>query len=301
MRILMTGATGFVGRQCLPLLTHGDNEVHALTSRALPEDRSVTWHQVNLLHPDEVRRVVRQVRPEALLHLAWGLPYGRYWHDPANLNWVTATLGLVQTFAEYGGRQAVITGTCAEYDWRYGLCTEDVTPLEPTTLYGAAKHHVHQILAIAANALSINLIWARLFWMYGPYEGSQRLIPSVIRALLRGEAAYCTEGSQIRDYLHVHDVARALTLLLESSYTGAVNIASGKPVALAHLLGLIGQLTDRLALIRFGAIPTPIDEPFLVVGNPRRLQATTSWVQEVFLEEGLQHTIEWWHHYENHN
>ena len=159
---------------------------------------------------------------------------GQYWISSENLRWVQASLDLVRAFGEHGGQRAVLAGTCAEYNWDYGYCTESITPLAPRTLYGACKHGLHSIAAAYAAQINLSLAWGRIFFPYGSYEHPARLPPGYSR-LLNGQPAACTPGEQIRDFLHVEDVAAAFVAILESDISGAIDVASGEPVAVKDL------------------------------------------------------------------
>ena len=140
MKVLVTGAAGFVGRHCLAALRQEGFDVCAVSSTARASD-NVEWRQADLLDEAGVRDLVASVRPTHLLHLAWITTPGRYWTSPANLSWVRASLHLLQQpFTACGGERVVMAGTCAEYEWGHGTCLEGRTPLSPTTLYGASKH-----------------------------------------------------------------------------------------------------------------------------------------------------------------
>src|SRR5205085_8625551 len=125
------------------------------------------------------------------------------WTAPENVRWVEASLALLRAFAEAGGRRAVLAGTCAEYDWGAGdeVLNERNTPLRPDTLYGAAKHGLHVVGAAQAAQVGFELAWGRVFFLYGPGEAPGRLVPAVARALLAGEPAKTTAGTQVRDFL----------------------------------------------------------------------------------------------------
>src|SRR5208282_4421116 len=188
-RVLLTGAGGFVGRHCVPKLLECGYEVHAVSrAGACSPLRGVTWHSVDLLELPSVSALVERLRPAHLLHLAWFTVHGDYWSSPENFRWVQASLHLLQTFAEHGGRRAVFVGTCAEYDWSYGYCRERLTPLAPTTVYGACKHALQVLLESFAGGCELSAAWARLFFLFGPHEHPNRLLPAVIGALLRGTA-----------------------------------------------------------------------------------------------------------------
>src|SRR6267143_4821300 len=117
-RILLTGATGFIGRQCVPLLVARGYQVHAVSSKPIKDNRdSVRWHQADLFDPLAVKALIGSTKPTHLLHLAWCTEPGKYWNSLENLQWVQASLGLLQEFVDNDGQRVVVAGTCAEYDW----------------------------------------------------------------------------------------------------------------------------------------------------------------------------------------
>ena len=294
-KVLITGATGFIGRQALPLLLAEQYDVHAAAIDA-PEQNTdgITWHRVNLLDTEQVNTLMAEVRPSHLLHYSWYAVPGKYWTSPENVRWVQGSLALLQAFAANGGQRIVMAGTCAEYDWRYGFCSENVTPLAPATLYGTCKHAVQMTLRAFAAQTGLSAAWGRIFFLYGPGEHPNRLVASVIRSLIQGEVARCSHGAQVRDFLHVQDVAGAFVKLLGTDVTGAVNIASGQPVSLRDIIYHIADQCSRLDLIQLGAIATPPDEPPLLVADTRRLREEVGWRPHYDLHNGLAHTIEWW-------
>ena len=293
-RILLTGATGFIGRHCLPVLAGSGYEIHATYSRT-PIDtvEGITWHQTDLLQPELPRRLMERVQPTHLLHLAWNVTPGVYWSSSENIRWLQASLEVIRAFAEIGGQRLVVAGTCAEYNWSYGYCREEITPLAPATLYGACKHALHLTLAAYAQQMQMSLAWGRIFLLYGPYEYPSRLVSSAIRSLLQDKPALCTHGRQIRDFLHVADVASALSMVLLSDITGPVNIGSGEAVTIATVVQIIAQHLDRTALVHLGAVAAPVDDPPLLVADVRRLNEI-GWKPRFDLQSGLHHTIDWW-------
>jgi nucleoside-diphosphate-sugar epimerase len=294
-KILVTGASGFIGSHCLPLLLDRDYEVHAVYSKISADTPpTVYWHQADLLEQKPIIELIESVQPSHLLHLAWYAIPGKYWTSPENLRWVQASLTLLQEFARRGGQRVVMAGTCAEYDWRYGYCSESVTPLSPSTIYGICKHSLQAIVEAYSVQFGLSSAWGRIFFPYGPNERPSRLVPSVIGALLRGEPAKCSHGEQIRDFLHVQDVASAFVTLLESEVGGAVNIASGKPIAVKSIVLKIAELLDREDLVQLGALPLSANEPPLLVADVTRLSKEVQWHPKFDLAEGLAQTISYW-------
>lgn len=294
-RVLLTGATGFIGRHCIPLLASRGYDIHAISTRESLDSRSgISWHKVDLLASSQLQELVADVAPSHLLHFAWYVASGKYWASLENIHWVQSSLELLQAFIANGGERAVMAGTCAEYDWRYGYCSEKVTPLVPSTLYSACKHSLQIILDNVSKQTGLSSAWGRVFFLYGPYEHQNRLISSVIHSLLTGKQARCSHGNQIRDYLYVRDVADAFVALLESDVEGPVNIGSGRPVLLKDLVQMIADKLMNEEHINFGAVPVPLDEPPLVVADVQRLNKEVGWAPKYNLDQGLNETIIWW-------
>ena len=293
-RVLVTGATGFIGRQSLaPLLKRGFH-VTAVTSRdPIPAPTEVQWLHADLMDSRQVRSVMETVRPTHLLHMAWYATPGHFWTSQENFRWVKASLDLLDEFARNGGQRIVTAGTCAEYEWTHGCCVEDQTPLRPTTTYGVCKGAFQAMQSAYCRKAGLSSAWGRIFFLYGPYEHPKRLVSSVILSLLRGEPALCSHGRQIRDFLHVADVGDAFAALLASDVEGAVNIASGQPVTLRHVAETMARLLGRETSLQFGAVAAPNDPP-LLLADTRRLREEVAWSPRFDLDAGLSDTIAWW-------
>ncbi len=303
-RVIVTGATGFIGRHSImPLLERG-YEVHAVSSS--PQTPSpfldIHQHQCDLLDPIQTQNLIQKVSPTHLLHFAWYVAPGRYWTSPMNLNWVQASLNLLQVFHKYGGQRVVMAGTCAEYDWSQqichgicqGVCHEEKTPLNPSTLYGACKAALYQIMQAYTKEVGLSSAWGRIFMLYGPHEYPTRLVPGIIQSLMRQEVAKCTHGKQRRDFMHVSDVANAFVTLLDSTLEGAINIASGESVTLKTVIEKIAskfQLPDH---IHYGAINSPPNDPEQIIADISRLKNELKWTPQKSLDIGLDETIDWW-------
>lgn len=296
-RVLVTGATGFVGRPLVERLIADGEEVHALSSdRSQGIDHTgVHWHRGDLLDPGTAARVAGEVRPERLVHLAWYVSHGRFWSALENAEWVEASLRLLRAFTDSGGRRAVLVGTCAEYAWgREGDLDERDSAIAPQSLYGVCKDALRRIAVAYAGETGLELAWGRLFFLYGPGEQPERLVPAVIRSLIRGERVATSAGEQVRDFMHVNDAAAALAAVLGSDLTGPVNIATGVGTSVAEVLDAIGALTGAADLIDRGARPESASEPPRIVARVRRLTEEARFRPSFDLRNGLAATIDWW-------
>ncbi len=300
MRVLVTGAAGFIGSHLARAVLREGHEVWGsvlpgeATERLFDIQDRVAIEPVDLGNPDKVRDLIARAKPECCVHLAWYVVPGKYWSSSENLRCVSMSLGLAEALVAAGCRRLVGIGTCAEYDWKHEMLIEDETPLRPQTLYGACKNATRQILQAYSAQAGMSFAWARYFYLYGPGEKAQRLVPAVVGSMLRGEPARLNSGTQVRDFLHVEDVASATWAVAKSALTGAVNVASGEPVRVATIVETIARIIGGNPRVDWGAIPDgPQDVPVLAA-DVRKLRQGTGWTPAIGLEEGLQQTVAWW-------
>lgn len=290
-RVLVTGGTGLIGRHSVARLVELGFEVHAIARRPPPGRSPVCWQEGNLLDPGVPERLMEQVKPTHLLHLAWYTAPGTFWSSSENRQWLDTSIQLFRAFERAGGLRLIAVGTCAEYDWSEGVCNEFQTPCNPQTLYGRTKLAAATYLNVLSSG-SLSTAWARLFFLYGPEANLSRMPQVVISGLLRGEPVACTQGSQQRDFLFAADAADAIVKLMCSSVTGPVNICSGQAVSIEQLARHAASLIGRPELLQFGAIAPNSDEPPLIVGDPNRLNLEVGWTPPQTLESGLAQTID---------
>jgi nucleoside-diphosphate-sugar epimerase len=294
-RVLVTGGSGFIGRQALPILAAQDFEVHAVTRGVAPqEEQGVRWHRADLLDPAGRDALLDRIGPTHLLHLAWYAVPGQFWSAEENTVWATASEDLFSAFQQRGGQRLAGVGTCAEYQWGPAPLVESSTPLTPATEYGRCKLRAFRSAMRLAAGSGVASVWARVFHLYGPHEHPDRLVPALIRALARGERFRCTSGDQLRDFLHVRDVADAIVAVLASDIQGAVNVGSGSPVRLRELIETTAGLVGRPDLVDYGALPPREGEPAELYPDVAILRDEVHWSPNIPLRKGLQETIGWW-------
>jgi nucleoside-diphosphate-sugar epimerase len=294
-RVFVTGAGGFIGRHCLPILISNGFEVHA-ADVFVPDEKpyGLHWHEVDLLDSKHCSELLAVICPTHLLHFAWYAKPGEYWNSLENIRWVEGSLHLMREFHMNGGKRVVMAGTCAEYDWRYGYCSEHVTPLVPSTLYGTCKNALQHLLKQFSQVTGLSSAWGRVFFLYGPHENPSRLVSSVILKLINNKTAPCSHCNQIRDFLHVEDVASAFVALLESDVMGPVNVASGQPVVLKNVISKIGDMLGRCDLVQLGALPVQDNDPHILIADIGQLSEKVRWQPKFDLDKGLEQTIAWW-------
>lgn len=293
MKILISGARGFIGRHLLAELLERGHELHALT-RSLTDELSssaherLCWHELNLSAPELVRRKMLDVRPEACVHLAWTTEPGRYLDDvKSNLQLLNDSLVLMQSLSEAGCQQLIALGSCAEY--RLPPTEQklaETADLDPQTIYAASKVAARLLMQQLSRNTGTRFCWGRLFYLFGPGEDRQRLVPGVMAALLAGRVLPTSHGEQIKDYLYVKDAASAIATLLEKRAEGDFNICSGGGTKIRSLLMALEKIVGREGLIHYGALPPRAWDPPFVVGDSSRLCAL-GWQPQYTLESGL--------------
>jgi dTDP-6-deoxy-L-talose 4-dehydrogenase (NAD+) len=291
MKVLVTGAAGFVGQEVVRHLSIGGHDVVAVArywdklNRVLGQSSKVWRVAADLDDADTVGDLLRKTRPDALIHLAWYANPCDYLTSHRNLASLRMTNALMDTTLKAGCRKLVIAGSCAEYAPQNRLVVES-DPVDTRTLYAACKYSAREVARVIAAEADAELAWARIFHIHGPGENERRLIPWVAGQLGAGIPASLTDGIQIRDHLHVSDVAAGLVAMLAPGAAGIYNVCSGQPIKLRSVLETVGDIVGRGDLLTFGARPRGPNEAMYLVGNPARLR-TLGWMPRFGLRDGL--------------
>lgn len=277
MRVLVTGATGFVGRHVVPALLARNHDVVAVARNCIRAQAMPWYSKVEFvscdIHDPDVDLVKTLGIPDILVHLAWpGLPnYKGNFHLEVNY---PADHRFITKMVLGGVRHVLITGTCLEYGMQTGALSEETLPM-PITPYGIAKDELRRGLEDFQTKQPFILQWVRLFYIYGHGQNPNSLLSQLDRAIDNKEETFnMTQGEQLRDYLPVEDVARCLTLLCERpECLGIINCCSGKPISVRSLAEeRIGQRGAKTK-INFGFYPYPDYEPMEFWGDRRRLDS----------------------------
>lgn len=282
-RVLVTGASGFIGRALIPKLLADGYEVHAIGRT--PVEGTIA-HQADLLSPVS-EEMIRKIGASHMVHCAWATAPGHYWTTSENLDWVAASLAIARGFAAGGGKRLVGIGTCAEYGWGEDPLDEVRSPIAPSTLYGSSKAALGRLLSDGAPALGISVAWARLFFPYGPWERPQRLLGTLLRAMASGGRAAFGPGLQARDFIHVDDVASALAALLRSTLSGAINVGSGEAVEVRRFIDLASVAAGMTDRIDVGATASGVDEAPIVRASLGRLRDELGWRPRFTINDGI--------------
>lgn len=174
-RVLLTGATGLIGKNAIKPLVDAGFEVFAVsTSSAKCKTQNVKWLSGNLLNQSDVADVFERVKPDYLLHFAWDTTPGTYLESDLNYKWLESSLEMLKQFKINGGKRAVFAGTCFEYDFKDAPLKES-DKLNPTTVYAKCKAELNKKASEFCKNNGISFAWGRIFYVYGVGEHEKRL------------------------------------------------------------------------------------------------------------------------------
>jgi nucleoside-diphosphate-sugar epimerase len=274
-RWLVTGGTGFIGGRFVAQLARGGDEIFPLSRGG----RGGTI-RADVFDAQQMSDLIAQIKPTHLALLAWTTQHGTFWEDPANETWCAANAAIAETFLAAGGKRILGVGSCAEYSWDGRLLTEDQSPILPRTRYGTAKAELWTGIERACERYSASGVWARVFFVYGVGEHPDKLVSSLVRSAIRGDAVAVRDPDRRLDLIHVDDVARGLAALAQSGATGACNVATGTGTTVREVAGLAGA-----TLAPADTVSVREREPD-VVGETARL-SKLGWSAEVALRDGV--------------
>lgn len=271
MKVLVTGATGFIGQHVVPRLLE---EGHAVTTVARDETkaRRFDWFDDVRFIPFDLHQNPEAIIDscegiDAVIHLAWpGLPnYKDVFHFEKNL---PADYRFLKALAMLGICHLLVAGTCLEYGMQSGALAESA-PTAPCTAYGVAKDALHKFLESAQQKIPFTLQWARLFYLHGPGQHAGSLLAQLDQAIDRGDPVFnMSGGEQLRDYLPVEDAAACLAALVQQPQCrGVINVCSGTPISVRRLVE--DHIAKRGSRIRpnMGHYPYPDYEPMAFWGE----------------------------------
>jgi nucleoside-diphosphate-sugar epimerase len=277
LRVLVTGAGGFVARHVIAALRNQEHTpipaYHHAPSN--PPDGFVSF---SIEDPAAARTAIRQTQPDAIVNCAaYSVDHGQ--QDLA-LAVTVNVLGPAQLFIasrDAGVGRFVQVGTGYEYG-SHDLGITEETDCVPVGTYGASKAAGSLVLMELGRRLGQAPVLVRPFSMYGPGEAPSKLVPQVVDAVVTDAELDLTEGRDLRDYMPVGDVARAIAALATIAepgfpYGDVFNICSGRSTTIRELVQAVAAAAGGTGRLRFGALPSRSDALLRVVGDPSRWRA----------------------------
>ena len=301
-RVLITGASGFVGANLARRALQRDDEVilglrpgsDRWRLREIEADAQIV--EADLRDRQAVDRMLGESRPELVLHLA---THGAYsWQSDSDLIFETTVLGTVNllTACEAAGvRRLINAGTSSEYGYKDHPPKEDELP-EPNSDYAAAKAAANTWCGYFARERGVEVVSLRLYSIYGPWEEPKRLIPTIVREALGGSLPPLVSPDVARDFVFVDDACSAFLLAADAAEVapGAVyNVASGRQTTIRDVVETVRATFGVEAEPDWGSMPERAWDTTSWVGDPAKIERELGWRAETDLAEGLRRTAAW--------
>jgi nucleoside-diphosphate-sugar epimerase len=269
--VLLTGATGFVGRQVLRALGEQGAQVRLVVRDEKQRDLVGQGCVESIVLSSDVfaqdvswwAKVCEGV--DIVIHVAWYAEPGRYLQSVKNLDCLIGTLQMAKGAVQAGVRRFIGVGTCFEYELSSGTLSSE-SPLQPLTPYAGSKAAVFMALSQCLPQQGLEFAWCRLFYLHGEGEDARRLVPYLRNNLAVGQPVKLTSGKQIRDFLDVREAGQMIAETAMGHQQGPVNICSGVPITVRQLAEQIADEYGRRDLLEFGARPDNLTDPPCVVG-----------------------------------
>jgi nucleoside-diphosphate-sugar epimerase len=302
--IYLTGATGFVGRHILSELIAQGYYIHCLISgkNFIDELRhpQVQYIEIDFLEEgfeSTIDTFFSKQAADCIIHSAWYTEHEDYLSNSINLQWVKSSKTLIDAFYRHGGKRFVGLGTCIEYDFMY-INNKPIaiqTPLKGNTLYAKSKIEVFNHLTKLQKENNINFVWARLFFIYGPYDKKERLIPYIYQQMVANHQAIPRFGGVVRDYIYVNDLVKQLVTLAHSPYQGAINLGTEGGYKIQDIFETVGKIMSKRHLVVKNDILSHNTEyePHSMVADLTEWHGLGRDFEFTKLNEGLRQTISW--------
>lgn len=299
MKILVTGATGFIGSAFARLAVQRGHEIGGLispgknppailsapTPRAgRPNPEKLTWLKGTLA--DLPWREIESFRPDTCVHFAWIATPGVYLESPENEKHLEWSLALARRLQNIGLKHFVGVGTCIEYQITQSPLSETHTPIAPTTLYARCKNTLREILETESRHAGAKFCWGRVFYPYGVGEHPARLCSTLIQKFRRGEKLTLKTPHSTKDYIYIDDLAAAILVTVEKQFQGPINWGTGAGSSVRHIADTVATMLGRPELVT--EVAAPESDPLgYVVADATRLK-NLGWQPQFSLEAGLQ-------------
>lgn len=289
MKILLTGATGFIGSAFARIaLARG----HSVAGLVLPAEK-VPASLAEAPHFTAIRgslgdlpwKEVEAYQPETCVHAAWITTPGVYLESPENYKFLEHSVEFLRQIRECGAKHIVALGTCIEYRITHELLSEEHTPIDPTTVYSRCKNELRLKLEDEARRDPFQLCWARVFYPYGPGEHPSRLCSSILTRLTREEKVVLKTPESTKDYIFIEDLAEALLTVTEKHFEGTINLGTGVGVSVREIAKTLSRILGREHLVE-EASETAVDPLGYVVADASRIRGL-GWKPAHTIAQGL--------------
>lgn len=287
MKLLITGANGFIGRHVLSKFLSDKKYDITITTRSNDlKNLGLNYDQIqiDLYDKASITNLFEKNKFTHLCHLAWYVNHSDFWVSDQNRVWQNITTHLLENFYENGGSHAFISGTCAEYSTSTLPLSENFET-KPNTIYGQEKVKALQASTSLSRRYCSKLAWGRLFYPYGPGELCTKLIPTIVKTIQLKQDPPPIHWTDVRDYTYVDDIATAIKHMITNQLDDVYNISSGINTELREIYDNAARHLGYKHRINFKTDNK--DMPSIIVGNNQKLRLT-GWHPTYNISTGLE-------------
>lgn len=251
-KLLITGASGLLGKSILrKIITYNEYDVYAVTTNTdkLKSFENVNVIQSNLADRNERQKLISDVNPDIIIHLAWNQKKSDFRNSDTNLQWLNISIDLLELFHKNKGKYFIFAGSSSEYDGSCGTFSE-TDDVVPKSLYGLCKKTFSEFGMNYFKDSNFKFLSTRLFTIYGPEDShSFGAIPYIIRCIRNNEKIICKSPNTTRDYIYSDDAAEIIINLMKKNISGIINVASGKPQSMKEVFKTITEIYSKQKLL----------------------------------------------------
>ena len=283
MKIFITGATGFIGKNLVPTLKNHDLLCLSHSQQVKSTNQNVKIITGDLNNPESYIDALKLFKPDCCIHLAWsGIP--DYSVDNSAKNFL-ASINLVKNLIEVDCEKIFIIGSCWEYGSIEGKVSENLNPVEQN-VFASFKTSLRIVSESLCNESNTNLVWARAFFIYGPEQRDKALIPSCYRSFKDGEKPKIDNPFARNDFVYILDVVNNIRVLIETEgICGIYNVGSGDSSPVWEVVNLVA---GELGLpYPYKDMPTMINSNFADMSKMKK----HDWMPKFSLASGIKKTV----------
>jgi len=241
--ILITGASGFIGQSLVYRLSKTNNKILAISRKKyeVEDNSNIEWVKCDIFDFQKIHQKVKDFKPEVVIHLLWeDIPNFNLENSLKNINNSINFFKFIFTLDTC--KKILVSGSCLEYSKNKGVCIEDEIVI-PNNYFTWAKHTLKNWLEIEALRCNFILGWFRIFYVYGPNQRKESLIPSLVNSFIHKKKITVNNIYNSNDFIFIDDVIDAFICFLNKKITsGTFNLGYGSPVSILDVCGHIEKI-----------------------------------------------------------
>jgi dTDP-6-deoxy-L-talose 4-dehydrogenase (NAD+) len=290
MRIVITGATGFIGSDLIKKINTQQNKILCISRKKNKNKKNIKWIRCSLSEDNKYKKIISEFKAEIVIHLAWeGIPDLSKKNCEKNLN-------ISKKFLKYFlkskyCKKIIISGTCFEYKKNIGSCDEK-SKIEKNNIFSKTKTNLRQWVENRVKNKKIRFYWLRIFYAYGSEQRKDSLIPTCIRSIRMNKEPEIKNLYNINDFIFVEDISNAIKNFINKKIdSGIYNVGSGRPISIIKVIEIIYKIVQAKKYSTKFQKYLPIDGQQKFWANLKKIKKNTGWQPKYDIYKGIKKII----------